>query len=44
MKTSEKIMLSIMFMLAFTSCKKEDVSANNDITTQINAYPNEPLS
>lgn len=44
MKTSGKIMLAMLFMVAFTSCKKDDVSANNDITTQINTFPNEPLS
>ena len=44
MKTSIKIMLTMIFLVAFSSCKKDDVSANSDITTQINSLPNEPLS
>lgn len=37
-------MLAMVIAIAFTSCKKEDVSASSDITTQINTLPNEPLS
>ncbi|MFN5310551.1 MAG: DUF2202 domain-containing protein [Candidatus Kapaibacterium sp.] len=43
MKTTIIILISIA--IAFLSCKKDGVTIpNNDITTQINAYPKEPLS
>lgn len=39
------IIIAIAFTSAFSSCKKDNVTFNiNDITTQINSYPKEPLS
>ena len=38
------IILSFAIITAFSSCKKDDVTPNNNINSQINAYSKEPLS
>jgi hypothetical protein len=38
------LVVSIAIASVFTSCKKDDVGAANDITAQINAFPVEPLT
>ena len=38
------LVVSIAIAMVFSSCEKEDVSPNNDITAQINAFPIEPLT
>lgn len=44
MKNSIIIIIAIAFSALFQSCQKDNINNHSDFTSQINAYPKEPLS